>query len=115
MENKKTHWRAIAGKEYLVGEELNSKEVALTIEKAVVETLQNQKGTEEKPVLSFVGTDRKLVLNVTNMKTISKVLGSPYVEEWAGQKITLMPVKGRFFGEDQDVIRIKQDFSHIKV
>ena len=110
----KTHWRAIAGKEYLIGEELDGKEVTLTIKEVVQEELQNQKGKEIKPVASFVGTDRKLVLNVTNMKAIAKVLGTPYIDDWAGKQITLKPVKGRFFGEDQTVVRIKQDYSNIK-
>jgi len=111
----KTHWRTVAGKEYLVGEELNDKDVTLTIDKVTVEELQNAKGKENKPVMTFEGTDRKLVLNVTNMKTIAKVLKTSYIEEWAGQQITLTPLKGRFFGEDQTVIRIKQDLTKIKI
>jgi tRNA splicing ligase len=110
----KTHWRTIAGKEYLVGEELLGKEVPLTIKEVKIEELQNQKGKENKPVASFEGTERKLVLNITNMKTIAKVLGTPFTEEWAGKQITLIPVSGRFFGEDQIVVRIKQDYSSIK-
>lgn len=111
----KTHWRTIAGKEYLVGEELNGKEVKVTINEVKVELLQNVKGKEKKPVASFKGTDRKLVLNVTNMKSIAKVLGTSFIEDWANKEIILIPVKGRFFGEEQEVIRIKQDYSNIKI
>ena len=109
--DKKTHWRTIAGKEYLVGEELNNKEVTLTIKKVTIEELQNQKGKETKPVLSFVGTERKLVLNVTNMKAIAKELKTSFVEEWEGKKITLIPEHGKFFGVEQDVIRIKKNIN----
>lgn len=111
----KTHWRKIAGKDFLVGEMLDGKEVTLTIKSVAVEQLQNQKGKEEKPVIRFNGTDQKLVVNVTNLKTITKVLKTPFIEEWAGKQITLIPVKGRFFGEDQEVVRVKQDFSNVKM
>ncbi len=113
--SNKTHWRTIAGKEFLVGEELAGKDVTLTINEVKIEELRNKQGKENKPVMSFIGTERKLVLNVTNMASIAKALGSSFIEDWSDQKITLTPVKGRFFGEDQEVIRIKQDFSKIKV
>jgi hypothetical protein len=112
---KKTHWRQIAGKEFLIGEMLNGQDTTLTIKEVKIEELQNKAGKENKPVISFEKTDYKLVLNVTNMKTIAKVLGTPYIEEWAGQNITLTPIKGRFFGEEQEVIRIKQNFQNVKV
>jgi len=111
----KTHWRKVAGKEYLIGEELDGKDIKVTIEAVKIMEIQNQQGKEKKPVMSFKGSTRKLVLNVTNMKTIAKEVGSSYVEDWAGKEITLTPVQGKFFGVDQEVIRIKQDFSNIKV
>jgi len=111
----KTHWRKIAGKEYLVGEQLDGKDVTLTIKAVVQEELQNAKGKETKPVITFEKTDLKLVVNVTNMKSIARVLGTPYVEEWAGQEITLTPLKGTFFGEEQEVVRIKHNFKNVKV
>ena len=115
METKKTHWRKLTNKEFIVGEMLDGKEVTLVIKSVAVEELQNKQGKENKPVIRFNGTDQKLVLNVTNLKTISKVLKTPFIEEWTGQKITLIPIKGTFFGEEQEVIRIKKDYSNIKV
>ncbi len=111
----KTHWRIVAGKEYLVGEMLNDKEVILTIEKVERIEIQNQKGKEIKPVAFFKGTEQRLVLNTTNMRSIAKALKTPFIEEWAGKQITLIPVQGRFFGEDQTVIRIKTDIKNIKI
>ncbi len=113
MSDKKTHWRTIAGKEYLVGEELNGKEVTLTIEKVELTEIRNQKGVETKPVAFFVGTEKKLVLNVTNMKAITRALKTGYIEDWAGKQITLIPQSGRFFGVQQEVIRIKTDINSL--
>ena len=115
MTTQKTHWRKLAGKEYLVGEMLDGKPVTLTIKEVKHEQVTNQQGTETKPVCYFQGTTQKLVLNVTNMKTIAKELGTPYIEEWAGKQITLIPLHGKFFGEEQDVVRIKRNFKNVKV
>jgi len=109
----KTHWRTVAGKEYLVGEELNGKEVTLTIEKVELTEIRNQKGVETKPVAFFVGTTKRLVLNVTNMKAIARALGSGYIEDWQNKKITLIPQSGRFFGVNQEVIRVKTDIKDL--
>ena len=112
--NTKTHWRILAGKEYLVGEMLNGKELTLTIKKVEVEELQSERGKEEKPVISFDGTSQKLVVNNTNLKAIADTLQTPYVNEWIGKEITLIPVKGRFFGKEQEAIRVKKDLTKIK-
>lgn len=110
MNKNKEHWRSLAGKEFLIGEELAGKEVTLTIKSVATETLQNASGTEKKPVMAFEKTDRKLVLNVTNMDAIAQELGTPYPADWAGREITLYPIRGTFFGKEQDAIRIKRTY-----
>lgn len=119
MTNKKTHWRQVAGKEYLVGEQLNGKETTLTIKNVVKEDVLNLQETiknkgekvyDKKAVMYFEKTDLKLVMNVTNLKTTSKVLGSKFVQDWIGKQITLIPVTAKFYGEVSEVIRIKEIF-----
>lgn len=114
MTQKKQHWRAIAGKEFLIGEEFAGKDVTLTIKSVQREQVQNQQGKENKIVARFEESDRAIILNVTNCKAITKVLGSGYIQDWVGHKITFTSVKGTFFGEEQEVIRVKQDYSSIK-
>jgi hypothetical protein len=119
----KEHWRALMGKTYLVAEILNGKEATMTIGTAkkepvikIQETKKQRKEVfEDKLVLRFKGTDFKLVLNVTNAETIANVLGSGYPVDWIGQQITLYPIQGKFFGEEKEAIRIKQDFSNVKM
>ncbi len=113
--SKKNHWRTLTNKSYLVGELLDGKETTLTIKRVTKEEIQNQKGKEIKPVIVFEETELKMVVNVTNLKSISKVLGTPFIDEWIGGKITLVPTKGRWFGEDQVALRIKMDYSNIKI
>ncbi len=113
MNTNKTHWRILAGKEYLVGEMLDGKELTLTIKNVETEELQSERGLEKKPVITFEGTNQKLVANNTNLKIIAENLKTPYVNEWVGQKITLTAVKGRFFGKEQEAIRVKKDLTKI--
>ena len=44
---------------------------------------------EECTVCHFVENVKPLILNKTNMKSIQKALGTPYIEEWAGHKIQI--------------------------
>ena len=127
METSKTHWRTIAGKKNIVGELLQDKDVTMTIREAKKEDVINVRKTmeaakhkkppvyESKGVLYFEKTDMKLILNPTNYLAITDVLGSPYIEDWKGKQITLTPLKGRWFGEDQTAVRIKKDYSNVKV
>jgi len=64
---------------------------------------------DRKPVLYFKvprGT-KPLVLNKTNFKAISDVLGTDETEEWAGQSITLYATEVESFGEMKMGIRIR--------
>ena len=103
----KKHWRAYAGKEFLVAEEFGGKDITLTISEVVQEELQNAQGKEKKLVLKFAETDRKIACNVTNAKAISEVVGSGFIQDWIGQKITFYAVKISAFGKQQEAIRVR--------
>ena len=60
----------------------------------------------DKPVISFVGTDKKLVLNKTNGSVIADIHGSE-TNNWVGKQITLYPTKTDFGGKLVDCIRIQ--------
>ena len=103
----KQHWRAVAGKEFLVGEELPEAGIALTIKSVTKEEVQSKKGVEEKAVICFEKTKRKIIANVTNLTRISEVLGSPYPVDWIGKQITFIPERLSFFGKSTLCIRVK--------
>ena len=64
----------------------------------------------KKPVvfsLKFVGKGRKLVLNATNRKLLSKMFGTD-TTEWVGKEITLYVQEGIKVGKEvKDGIRIR--------
>ena len=46
-------------------------------------------------------------MNKTNCKAISKLLKTPYIEEWAGARIALCVQMVKAFGEDVEAVRVK--------
>jgi hypothetical protein len=49
-----------------------------------------------------------MILNATNQKTMTKLFGSPFIEDWAGQKMTLYVARIRAFGETVDALRVRE-------
>lgn len=61
--------------------------------------------TSEKPVLSFSGTEKALILNKTNWKRIAKLFGEES-DLWKDKTITLRLEAVEAFGKTSDVIRV---------
>jgi hypothetical protein len=88
--------------------ELEGKDVTVTIE-AVEQGKLPKAGSskvERKPLIKFVGKDKRLVLNATNRKTIISMYGRK-VSGWAGKKLTLYPTTTSFGPETVEAIRIR--------
>jgi hypothetical protein len=48
-----------------------------------------------------------MILNKENMKVITKVAGSPYIEQWVGKELILYVTKVAAFGSMVDAVRVK--------
>jgi hypothetical protein len=85
-----THYRQLYDRDYLGSWDLpENKDVVVTIEKAVGGELTGNGGKKaKKPIISFVGKEKKFVVNVTNAKAIAGLYGN-HVEKWAGKRIAL--------------------------
>ncbi len=81
---------------------------ALEIEAAEVQENTYQGETKKQVVLSFVGTDKVLGLNVTNARRISQLI-SPDITEWQGYRIRLYVDQTEMDGKTVDCIRIFPD------
>lgn len=66
---------------------------------------------QEKPVASFEGETKKLVLNKTNWNTIVQNTGKQDSDDWVGTTVTLYPSLVEFRGDKVLAIRIKDDVS----
>ena len=86
---------------YLKAADLKGNKVTVVIdacEKALV-------GEDEKPILTFSGKDKGLVLNKTNANRIASLYG-PNTDDWIGKEIKLYPTKVDFQGGLVDAIRV---------
>lgn len=104
------HYKTYYDKEFLGSWDLPpGKDATVTIEKVIGAELDNGKGKKnKKPVIQFVGKEKKFVSNVTNSKTIAAMYGN-MVEDWVGKRITLYVTQTRdpSTGSDIDCLRIR--------
>lgn len=110
MENK-THYKKLRNPNYIGSYELtqnNNKTISLnvTIEKTVKEPVQNGDKKEDMMVM-YLKNQKPMIVNSTNAKMISKVIGSPFIEDWTGKTITLYVANIRAFGEMQQALRVR--------
>lgn len=103
----RTHWKKMTNTNYFGSWDLpEGKDMIVRIIEIRQEMVQNAQGREEKAVAVIEG-QKPLILNTTNMKSIAKALGTPYVEEWAGRKVQLYSEKVAAFGEITEAVRVR--------
>lgn len=105
---EKTHWKNNFDYQYLGGYSIEGEDKTLTIKKVVTEKVQGTSGrAEDCMVIYFEEESKGMICNKTNAKTITKVHGTPYIEEWTGKKIVLGTEKVSAFGETTDALRVR--------
>ena len=105
-----THWKKLHNPDYIGAYALEpGQELIVTIKSAGVESVMGTGGKKEDcMVVHFAEPDVKpLICNVTNSKSITKALGTPYIEEWAGGRIQLYAATVNAFGEEVEAIRVR--------
>ena len=107
----KTHWKQLINPDYLGAYSLQPNEVlTLTISKVVKESVKGTGGKKQEcMVVHFQEKQKPMILNRTNAKTISKVYGTPLIEDWAGKKIRIYAELVDAFGEQVEALRIKYE------
>jgi hypothetical protein len=111
MENL-THWKKLTNSPYIGSHDFQpGQELKVTIEKIenVNIELFNGKKLETKNCMlaHFKGAKKPMILNKENMKVITKVAGSPYIEQWVGKELVLYVTKVAAFGSMVDAVRVK--------
>ena len=105
------HWKKTTNPNYLGAYAFDDgKDMIVTVKDVKVETVQNAQGKEDKHVLYFENDVKPLILNSTNMKTIEKVVGTAYIDEWVGKKLQLYVAMVSAFGTTTDAVRVR-DFA----
>lgn len=103
-----THWKKLTNPDYLGSYAFDpGEEKIVTIDHVCQEELIGQDGRTDLCIVAHLVGEKPLVLNKTNCKAISKLLKTPYIEEWAGHRITLAVQMVKAFGEDVEAVRVK--------
>ena len=87
---------------YLKAADLQGRAVRVQIQDCVMEHLDDG----DKPLLTFAGKDRGLILNKTNGGILAAALGDE-TDLWRGHTIELYPDKVMFSGRMVDAIRVR--------
>lgn len=99
-------WETLNPGEYIKAEEFNGKPVTMriaSIDRQDFE-LEDGSGHEKRGVVSFTETDRKWVLNKTNIMLLKALW--PTIEDAIGQKVTLAVQQVQFGKEKVPGIRV---------
>jgi hypothetical protein len=102
------HWKSMFDdKEFLFAFDLGGREVTVTIDKCTAGQIVGEQGRKsKKPMLSFVGKQKKLALNKTNGKIIAAMYGNE-TSAWSGKSIIIYPTTTTFGSETVECIRVK--------
>ena len=105
----KTHWKKMVNMDYLGTYSLeDGQDMTLTIDFVRQEVVTGNCGRKEQCMVAhFKENVKPMILNRTNAKTITKVCGSPYIEDWNGKRITLYADTTRFGGDIVECLRIR--------
>lgn len=106
---QKTHWKQLVNVDYIGAYALNGEDLTLTVKTVRREIVIGANGKKEECMVLYWAEPsyKPMILNRTNAKTITKLLGSAYVEDWAGKRITLYPTTTKFGGEVVECLRIR--------
>lgn len=101
-----THYRKVFDSPYLSSMDVVDP-ITLTIAKVTQEADKTKKSKETFNTAyfkeRFIRDGEKLkpmILNATNSKMLSKMTGSPFIEDWSGTRITVYVDKGVKFGKE---------------
>lgn len=104
-----THWKSMTNPNYLGVYSLpDGKDIVLTIKSVGQELVMGADGSKEQcVVMHFNEPVKPFICNKTNLKQITKLLKTPYVEQWAGNKVQLGSEKVKAFGDVVDALRVR--------
>lgn len=104
-----THWKKLTNPNYLGAYSIeNGQDLILTIKYVQEEKVIGPDGKKDDCVVCHFSENVKpMILNATNMKTITKLYKTPYIEEWTGKKIQIGIEKVKAFGDVVEALRVR--------
>ena len=104
------HWKRLINPDYLGAYSLDpGKDMILTIKSIGREMITGTGGKKEEcPVCHWVESQKPMILNTTNLKTIAKMYGSDY-DNWPGKRVKIYASTTKFGGDVVECLRIRKD------
>ena len=104
-----THWKKLTNPDYLGSYALEQgQDIILTVDHVQQETVTGPEGKQEEcTVIHWKEKQKPMICNVTNAKTIEKILKTPYIEQWSGQRLQIGVEKVKAFGDIVDALRVR--------
>lgn len=105
-----THWKKLTNPDYLGAYAFQrGEEKLVTIDRVRQELVTGPEGKKSECIVAHFKQPgiKPMILNHTNAKTIERLCGTPYIEEWAGKSVVLIVSKVQAFGEQVDAVRVK--------
>lgn len=120
MEQQKTHWKALTNPDYIGAYTIMdgtsaNKELIVTINQVKREMVTGADGKKEECTVCYLKGQKPMILNATNQKTMTKLFGSPFIEDWEGKSMTLYVAKIKAFGDTVDALRVRSTAPVIKL
>lgn len=105
-----THWKKLTNPNYLGAYSIdNNQDLILTIKNVREERVTGTDGKKDDCVVCYFYENVKpMILNATNMKMITKLYETPFVEEWTGKKIQVGIERVKAFGDIVDALRVRK-------
>lgn len=107
-ESNLTHWKRLINPKYIGAYSLPpGQDLTVRIRSVGREIVKGTDGKEEECTVAQLHGQKPLILNRTNQRSIEKLVGSPYIEHWAGKEITLFASKTKVGREVVECLRIR--------
>lgn len=108
MKTEKTHWKKLTNPDYIGTYALpDGKDLTVKILSVSVKKVKGTAGKTQECIVAELENNKPLILNKTNMKIITKIYNTPFIEEWAGKTIILFSELVDAFGEKVEGLRIR--------
>jgi hypothetical protein len=112
MTTTSTHWKKMTNPDYFGSHDLMKPDgeygqITVTIQSVSQDKVKGSDGKDSSCIVAKTAETKPIILNKTNCKTITKVLGTPIIERWAGHKVIIGVDKVKAFGDMADALRVR--------
>ena len=109
-----THWKQLTNPDYFGSHDLfiedgRYKEIIVTLVSVEKKAVPGADGKKTDCIVATTSETKPIILNKTNCKTITRLLGTPAIEKWSGQKVKIGVDKVKAFGDVVDALRVKNE------